>query len=340
MACWNLACPAGVRMVQSMMDASEHIGRWREAGLLDAATAERLLAFERERARGGGSEPGLERPGVLEAIVYLGILVAGVGVFTLAASNWDTLESWARVAVVAVPLVLAFVAGLGLLQAEDPGVRRGGQFAWLAVVALTAGTIAIVAEEYGGDRGAGDRGILLLDGLVTAGVALGLWVASPRLLQVLALGGALVFLGMTIAAWPDEFDARLGGMAMLAFGVAGLFLAERKLLTPVPAARLVFAALTAWGPFFAGIDGSQLWAELLGFAVAAAIGVLGIWRASFVYIAVAVVAGFVMLVQFMFEHFAKDLGAPLALIISGGLLIGGVLVLTRVRGSLRHRKAQ
>jgi len=51
-----------------------------------------------------------------------------------------------------------------------------------------------------------------------------------------------------------------------------------------------------------------------------------------------VVASFVGLVTFIFEHFEDRIGAPVALMISGGALIAGVLLLARFRSAEHIRR--
>lgn len=318
------------------MDAREHLERWREAGLIDEATAGRVLEFEAGR-RQATAVKDEDRPGVLEALAYLGVAVAAVGAVALAAERWDELRSWARTAAVAVPALLALLAGIAMQQVPEAGIKRGGQVAWLAATALFAAAIAVIFEEYG--DGAGDRDLLLLNGLAVMLLALVLWASAPSPAQVLGVGGALVFLGMAIGQWPDDFETQLAGMSIFAVAVAVLVAAEAGLFAPLAAARLVFGALAAFGPYFAGLDGSILWAETLVFAVGGALCVLSIVRASFTYMVVGVTAIFTGLVTFVFEHFSEELGAPVALLLSGGLLIAGVLILSQVRGVVRQRRA-
>jgi hypothetical protein len=78
--------------------------------------------------------------------------------------------------------------------------------------------------------------------------------------------------------------------------------------------------------------------ELMLFAVAAALIALGVWRASFTLLAIGVVASFIGLVTFIFEHFEDRIGAPVALMISGGALIAGVLLLARFRSAEQIRR--
>lgn len=323
-----------------MADIEEHMGRWLEAGVIDDPAARRIREFEAGRAkteRQGGSAG----PTVLEALLYLGVVVLGVGVFALIAQQWDELESWARVAATAVPVGLLLLAGLAMRASDEPALERGGQVAWLVAVAMFAGALAVIINEYGPDARSGDddRMALLMVAAGTVALALVLWVFSASHAQVVALAGSLVFLAQALGNWPDSFSEPLAGMLLLAMGVAGLALGEVRWLTPRASVRFAFAAMAIAGPFQAGFGGEREMAfELLTFAVAAAVLALGIVRNSFSLVVVAILGMFAALVAFIFEHFEEELGAPVALMLSGALLVGAVLVLANFRSETRKRR--
>ncbi len=131
--------------VYPMARIEEHLQRWVEAGILKPQTAETIRMFERQQ---GEPEAG-ERPGVLEALLYLGVVVLSVGVFSLFTQNWENLESWARVTAIGVPTLLLLGVGAVLRSSKEPQLERGGQAAWLATVALFAGFAAVTIHEYG-----------------------------------------------------------------------------------------------------------------------------------------------------------------------------------------------
>src|SRR5688572_1268042 len=109
-----------------MSDAEEHIERWLAAGVLDPPAAERIRAWEQEREQKPTASKQ-DEPGVLEAILYLGIVVLGAGIFALVAQQWDELESWARVAATIVPVVLLIAAGLVMRFSNEAPFDRGAQ---------------------------------------------------------------------------------------------------------------------------------------------------------------------------------------------------------------------
>jgi hypothetical protein len=325
-----------------MTSPEEFLRRWREAGLIDDEIVRRITAFEAARQAPGGATAAAvpareDRPGMIEALLYLGVAVAIVGAFTLVAQHWDELRSWARIAVIGVPTVLALLAGEAMRRSDEPGIQRAGQVAWLGAVALFAGTILVALDEFSSGDSDHRAGILVA-ALATSVGALLLWVVSPRHPQVLAVGGSLLFVALAAANWPDEYDIRIGGMLAMLFGLAGIALTEAGSATPRDTARGVFGLLAAIGPYLAGLDGSVIWAELLVFVIGAGLAALSVVRASFTYMVIGVAISFIGLVTFIFEHFGNRLGAPLALMISGALVIAGVLILAQARGAVRQRR--
>lgn len=322
----------------SVSESKQHLRAWQNAGLLDEETVSRIVAFE-SASRPAPSALPEERPGVIEAILYLGFVVAGAGIFFLVGNNWEQLTSWSRLMLVATAALLALGAGAGMHLAAHPGVRRGGQAAWLLAVALSAASLAVAFNEYGGHQLSDERWQIVVVATATFALAMTLWAFAPSSLQVLAIAGATVFFAEALGAWPDEYSPRLAGLTIATTGAALLVLTELGVFRPVRTARVAAAALCGIGAFHAGVDSSLPW-EFIAFVAGGALIGLGIWRASFTYVAVAVATLLVALITFMFEHFGGELGAPIALILSGGLLIGSVLVLVQVRTMIhRHRVA-
>jgi uncharacterized membrane protein len=318
-----------------MPSVADHLERWRAAGLLDEGQAERILAFERERAEADRREEGA-RPGVLEAVLYLGIAVAVVGVFTLTAQNWEELRTWARVGVLAVPGVLLLLAGAAMRAADEPAVERGSGAAWLASVALLAGATGVAGSEADWDG----RAVTLVTGAVASGLALALWVARPSHLQVIGVAGGLVVLAAGAAQWVEDYETLVAGLLIAAFGALGIALTESGGFGPRLSARAIGAAGVMLGLIGAAyLDERRLWLELLVFVAGGALIPLGLRRSSFEYVVVAVIGLFIGLVAFIFRRFEDQLGAPLALLLSGTLLVAAALLLASVRGRLTRRAA-
>lgn len=321
--------------VSAMARIEEHLQRWIAAGILKPETAETIRVFEREQ---GEPEAG-ERPGVLEALLYLGVVVLSVGVFSLFTQNWENLESWARVAAIGVPTLLLFGVGAALRSSDEPQLKRGGQAAWLATVALFAGFTAVTIHEYGlGFGDVDDPGALLIIAGASFALAVLLWVASPSYPQIFAIAGATVFLGQAMGNWPDDFSRELAGITIFVIAVAGIGLAELGWFTPTIAAQFLFSGLAIMGPFEASVDSGPIAFELLAAAAAAAVIAYGVLRASFLVVLVGVGGAFFVLINLIFRHFSDRIGAPMAMMISGAILVAGVLLLALYRRESQQRK--
>lgn len=319
-----------------MAELPDLLKRWLLAGVVDEPTAQRIRAFEATNVEPPSRK---DRPGALEALLYLGLAVLGVGAFSLFAQNWDQLESWARVAALAVPTLLVLGVGAALGRSTDAQLERAGQAAWLLSVALFAGLCAVVIHEYGlGFEDGDDPGALLLVAAATFFLAITLWVLCPSYPQVFAIAGATVFLGQAVGTWPDDFSKDLAGMTIFVIAVAGLALAEAGWMKPVLAARVLFSALAIMGPFEACVDRGPVGFELLAGATAAAVIAYGVLRASFVVVLVGVLGAFFVLINFVLRHFSDRIGGPMAMMISGGILIAGVLLLALYRRETQSRK--
>lgn len=316
-----------------MASVEDHLRRWSEAGVVDDAAAARIRDFEAARPP-RTTFVAEDRPGVVEAILYLGLAIVGAGAFSLGAENWAGLESWARIAALAVPAVLTFLAGLALRSFDDPGFRRAGNLAWLVTVGLLAGTVGVINNEA---DVSGHRSLLMV-GVVATAVAAGLWAVSSSYPQVVALGAALVLLAEGIGNSPDDYSAQVAGTVLFALGIMGVAFAEAGMLTPRFAARAIFGAFAIAGPYHAGLDGSVYWAELLVFVVGAGLIALAVRRNTFLYMVIAVAGMFVGLITFVFEHLADSIGVALSLLLSGAAIIAGVLLLTALRSSTRGER--
>jgi hypothetical protein len=108
------------------------VDRWLAAGVIDETTADRIRAFERDRASGTG-----RRGPVLLALGFGGILVAA-GVLLFVSANWDQMSPSARMAVVLATVGLFHVAG----------AFAAGRFEALATTLHAIGTAALGAGIF------------------------------------------------------------------------------------------------------------------------------------------------------------------------------------------------
>lgn len=309
-----------------MSSAEQHLRTWQKAGLLDHEQAERIRAFE--AGRGRRDEPEEGRPGLLEALLYLGVVVASVGIFTLIAQNWDQLQPWARFLVLALPCALLLAAGAAMQRLGSPAIARAGGVAWMVSVALLAGAVGVAGNNLDWD----DEATLLVAALAAVPLAALLWAQYPSHTQVVTLAGALLLLCIAVGAWASDEDVSqtTAGLLIALFAAGMIALTEARRFGPAPSARLLAGAGLLFGLWLATSpydSGSGLTSNLVLIAAGAGLIGLSLWSGSFIHMLTGVSGVFIGLVTLIFQEFEDDLGAPVALMISGALLIGAALLL-------------
>ncbi len=176
--------------------------RWLDAGLLDAAAAERIRAYE-------SSQGGLLRQGRLTLIVFaLGALLLTAGVLLFVAAHWDSLAPGARFMLVLVAIA-ALHAGGALASRSSPGLATAlhavGTGAFGAGIYM-AGQVFHMAEHWPA---------ALLLWAAGAGIAAYLLRQWPQVvwLAVLApawLWGEWMTAHAPLQAWRDMTPAAVG----------------------------------------------------------------------------------------------------------------------------------
>lgn len=314
-----------------MTPLESQLGRWQDAGLLDADTAERIRHFE------GGepapSEPA-SRPGAMEAVVYLGVAVIAAGAVVLTAANWGNLSFAVRLGVPGLSGVLAFLIGGSMLRSNSPQLMRGGQLAWLLSLALLATTWAIAADQ------AGMRGeeTILISGLAVLAVGTVFWLWSPAHAQLsgIAAGCVLTAIGLT-AETGGDYGGVVFGVSLSVMAFFGIFLTEAGVLRPLSSGRLLFCLCALLGAAVAGITGPG-GTEVIGLIVGSALIALSLSRGVFVYIGFGVAVLFIALLTLVLRHVDDPTEAGLALTGMGLALLAGILVLARLRPWARARR--
>ncbi len=176
--------------------------RWLDAGLLDAATAERIRAYE-------SSQGGVLRQGRLTLIVFaLGALLLTAGVLLFVAAHWDALSPGSRFALV-LAMVAALHAGGALAARNSPALATAlhavGTGAFGAGIYL-AGQVFHMAEHWPA---------ALLLWAAGAGVAAYLLRQWPQVIWLAVLvpawlWGEWMAAHGTLQAWRDLTPAAVG----------------------------------------------------------------------------------------------------------------------------------
>lgn len=177
--------------------------RWLDAGIVDAATADRIRAFE-------GSQGGVQRQGRLTLVAFaLGALLLAAGILLFVAAHWDRMSPGGRFALV-LALIAALHGGGAVASRTSPGLSATlhavGTAAFGAGIYL-AGQIFHMAEHW-------PAALLLWSAGAAVGVILlRLW---PQVLWLAVLAPAWLW-GEWTAAQPPH--AMWRGLAPAAVGI-------------------------------------------------------------------------------------------------------------------------
>jgi uncharacterized membrane protein len=271
------------------------IDRWRQAGLIDEATAARIRHWE------GGQAPSHGNRLSRFAFAFGGVML-GAGVALFVAANWDMLAPWARFATLAGTVALLHLAG-GLAESRSAALATTmhavGTAAFGAAVFL-AGQVFNLAENW-------PQGFLLW--AIGAGVVLlvrrdwphALWVAllvpswlhAEWIAAVSAeargngaplVGWVILGVAYTAAVGPDRDSvwrralSRLGAILLIPAAILLPFVAPEPLRASQEASTSIgIAWMVAVGlPLLAGwwLRGRAAWPLLVVAAIAVAIATI------------------------------------------------------------------
>ena len=193
--------------------------RWQHAGLVDAATAERVRAFE-------DSQGGVQRQGRLTLIAFsLGAVLLAAGILLFVAAHWDRMSPGGRFA-----LVLAMIAAL----------HAGGAVASRSSAGLSASLHAVGTAAFGAGIYLGGQIFHMAEHWPAA---LMLWsIGAAAGVVLLRQWPQVLWLAVLVPAWLwGEWTAALpphavwGGLTPVAIG---MFLLACTYLMAKPAASV------------------------------------------------------------------------------------------------------
>lgn len=173
----------------------EQLARWTEAGLIDAEQASRIEAAEAtkigapEPARadlhaGPPASPHRRQPLVVEALGYLGAIIAIVAGATVVQHFWHNVPPSAELAFAGIVAAVLLAVGAVLRTAGDPAIGRLRSVLWLISTASAAAFVAVLAYQIWHLHD--NQAALLAEGTGTI-YAIVLWWRTRSTLQHLAV---------------------------------------------------------------------------------------------------------------------------------------------------------
>jgi hypothetical protein len=323
-------------------DLREQLAGWVARGLIDAADAARIEAA----AAAGPAEPaggpplagdsGLAAPAsgatprrlpmVVEALGYLGAVVAVVAGFTAVRQLWPAIPAGAELAFAGTAAAALLLAGIMLRAHDHPAFGRLRSALWLASAVSFAGFAGLITGPGFLPLGPASR-LLVTEAAVTA-YALVLWWRSRVTLQHLAVFAGTAALGGTglAQAWPGP--AWRPGLGLWVLSLLWGIAVHRGFLAPRTAG---YAA--------AGIGllaGAQLAMDLpagQALAVATVAGLLaaGVALRRVLLLGLGAVGAIVILPQAATRYVPGGAGAAASVFAVGLVMLGVALWLAKAR---------
>lgn len=306
-----------------MATTVKDLERWVEAGLIDPETAEAIESYEGRLAEGQGVGRGIE------AIAYLGSALILIAVSLLAVEFWAEIAPWGRFALTAGVTAVLLVVGYLLGRSEVPAVERAQTFAWF----LAAFGVALSATVAAGDLAElDDQDSFLFVAGVSFGAAVVLWWLRSSILQMVAMGlGAYA----TVIALVSRFENApdwVFGLSFAGVGLVWLLLTWTGFFTPSKTSYAVAGVGLLLISFPEAID--MPW-PLLGLLAGLALMGISVALRENVLLGLGVLGLFIYIPMTIFELFGETVGVPFALLITGLILLGVVLVTVRLRKETR-----
>ena len=306
-----------------------HLDRWVADGLIDATQAARIEAAEAPPA---ARQPVTvsRAPLVAEALGYAGgVLAIAAGIF-MVRDLLPGFPTWAELAFAAVAWVALGVGGATVRTTSDPAFRRLRSVLWLmstASLAAFTGTLAAQVWTFSPEN------TTLVTAAAAAAYGAVLWGRTRAVLQHLAVFGSLAILvGTAVYQFGPGIEDWGPGLAIWALSVLWGVAASRGYLPP-----------GATGYVAAGIGlltGAQLTMQVAGGHVLAIGTVAGLLAAGVLLrqawlVALGAVGVLIVIPQTTSRYLPTSAAAPVAIFVTGVVLLGSAVWLARRRRGSR-----
>lgn len=329
------------------------LDRWVRQGLLTPEQAQQILAAEQaglvpaQLTRTPAGPAGIKAPApaespppaaapraglAVEALGYLGGLLAIAATVIFLGMYWKDLSTGVRVGLPAVTALVLLGAGFAVGSGTAAGHGQRGRLRavlWLLSVGATAAFFAILGDQ---SLDLVPKDTVLLVGVGSAALAAVLYASCRSILQHVALFGALALTAGALGARANWDEPTIVGLAVWGVAVAWFAAGELGWLAPEGAARYVGAAAAVSSGAALTQSG---WGNVLALLTIGALFAAGVWLDSLGLLGIAAY-GVLQIVPAAVDYFFPGrLAVPVALLVTGGLLVGLAVVVAR-----RHARGE
>lgn len=304
-------------------DVAALLDRWVEQGLLSGEQAAAIRTAEATAAPA-------PRPASLvgEALGYVGGVLVLVAAGTIAGRFWSGLGPGGQLAVLTGAALALLGAGTALPPRLGPPGQRLRAVCWLLGTGLATGALALLGEAF---LDLGGAATTLLAGAGTAVLAGALWARHRGILQQAALVAALAVTAGAAAALLPHGNEQVVGLAVWGVGASWSLLSWAR--TGRDRVGVVCGATAA-------VVGSLLtlaagWGTALALITAAGLVLAGVAARELVLLGVGALATLLVVPSLVARWFPDTLVAPVALLVTGAVLVAVALRVARGRGAPR-----
>jgi hypothetical protein len=306
-------------------DLEEHLARWVSDGVVTAEEAEAIRAEELALTPAATQRDAR----VTESLGYLGGLLVVVASLLLVGRLWSNLALGARLSVVGGAALLLLVGGAVLPVARSAASERLRSVLWAMAAATTAFFVGLLGYEVL-DLRDNDHGLVVTS--ASAALAGTLWSRLRALPQqavcFVALAGTAAAVLLELPTHGANRPA-VAGLGILAVGAVWIALAHRDRLQHRSAGLALGAAGTVVAAVMISNSG---WGHVVALAVVVGLAAAGLVVGETVLLAAGAVGILLVLPPVMNDWFPGAIAAPLALLVSGALLVLVALRALRARG--------
>lgn len=299
--------------------------RWVEQGLITPVQAEAIVAAE-TRAPTPAAPEESRVPLLVEAVGYVGALLAFVAAGLVVAPYWPDWPLGVRIGITAVGALGFWFAGMSVPEASG-SAKRLRALLWVLSTGTAAYFSGLVTAEGMDLR---SELVVLTIGVGVAGESFAMWRREERPAQHLTtvVGLAMVAGSSAALVWSSQGPV---GVAIWLVGAAWLLLTWRAWVPQQLEGYALGAAATLIGSLVVGGGWGDA-GPVVGLATALALGGLGIVLREALLSGFGLAGLVVFLPATLTRFFADTLGVPLVLLVTGVALVGYALGVFRHQG--------